>query len=108
MTFRRVRSVLAVAVFLGANIGAPVVDAAWYHSGDASHTVPHIESTDNPDCHTEDCSLGVQNVPPAQTADIANVPGLSSASSANASLLAPDVPLDRTPPPAPDSRAPPV
>lgn len=66
---RQLRSLFAVALFLGGGTLVPLADAVVFHSGRARPGANHIESTEA-SCHVERCDLGnsAASAPPASAA----------------------------------------
>lgn len=105
---RRIRSALALALFTIVGIGGPIADAVVYHAGAEHASRPHVESADSPACHAERCTLGVSVAPTPPATQLAALPPFEARVSRASLAPHADVPLDRSPPHAPGSRAPPA
>ena len=108
MTRSRLRSALALALFTVVGIGGPIADAVVYHAGAEHGSRPHIESADGPACHAERCTLGSPIAPTPPASALVALPPFEAHETRAAGAPRADVPLDRSPPHAPGSRAPPA
>lgn len=64
---RRIQAAIQLLLFVAVANGAPLVDAAFFHTESAHSRARHIESADGPACHAEQCVVGIATVasPPA-------------------------------------------
>lgn len=103
----RLRTWLALLLYVGIGLGSPVLDASLSH-GDGATRAAHVESANEPGCHHEECVLDAPGAPQAPAGSPVTASLLVALRIAPPRPFPQDPDHDRTPARPLGARAPPV